>query len=96
MRKNKSDPTCNLKCTAEEMENHSVAMAKISVRDGIQIFARQDVHQTLEKSGEYGMTLSSKGVVVSQHLPFETIMMSRDTTNDIRPHCTACGDCEVR
>ena len=37
-RKNKSDP--NLKCTAEEMENHNIVMAKLSVRDGIQIFAR--------------------------------------------------------
>ena len=37
-RRNKSGP--NLKCTAEEMENHNIVMAKISVRDGIQIFAR--------------------------------------------------------
>ena len=37
-RENKSDP--NLKCTVEEMENHNIVMAKISVRDGIQIFAR--------------------------------------------------------
>ena len=32
----------------------------------------------------------------SQHLSFDTIMMSGDCINDTKPPCASCGDCEWR